>query len=237
MMVKVSAGIPLILAGLVILPPITALVREKWNFELTSGLKWVLVIILFIVYMVNLASIGDSSADTAAENPRVAEQEAAPPVVQRPTSYKCTTGETVSDKSKCPRVFDFNQAVQAGDFTWKFTDSRTAAFIGSNEYFRKEANGEYIIVDVEVTNTGNKAQILSDSYVKLVDGQGREYSADSTASMYLGNQQSLFFEQINPGVSKRGALVFDVPKGLDVAKVRISNNLLESSVYYVNLVT
>jgi hypothetical protein len=37
------AGISLLLAGLLLLPPITKLIREKMNFELSTGLKVTIV--------------------------------------------------------------------------------------------------------------------------------------------------------------------------------------------------
>lgn len=46
----------LILASLVLLPPMNKFVKEKFNFELSRGLKITLVIILFVIYAVNLPS-------------------------------------------------------------------------------------------------------------------------------------------------------------------------------------
>jgi hypothetical protein len=48
------AGISLILASLILFPPINKLTKEKLNFELSRGLKITLVIILFVIYCFNL---------------------------------------------------------------------------------------------------------------------------------------------------------------------------------------
>lgn len=53
---SIIAGGSLILASLVLLPPVNGFVKEKWNFELSRGLKITLVIILFVVYAVSLPS-------------------------------------------------------------------------------------------------------------------------------------------------------------------------------------
>ncbi len=75
-----------------------------------------------------------------------------------------------------------------------------------------------------------------DSFVKLVDDQGREFSPDTEASIWIKPQGSgLTFEQINPGITKTGKIIYDVPQGLKVANLKISNNLIESSVYDVKL--
>ena len=78
-------------------------------------------------------------------------------------------------------------------------------------------------------------QYLMDSYLKLVDDQGREFSPDTSAAFYLDSNQALMFEQVNPGIVKKGKIVFDVPENLNVANVRISSNLVSSSFYNVKL--
>ena len=58
------------------------------------------------------------------------------------------------------------------------------------------------------------------------------------ASIYLKPQGSaLMFETINPGIVKKGKIVYDVPVGLNVVNVRISSSLASSSFYTVKLMT
>ena len=144
---------------------------------------------------------------------------------------------TNQESNKEPaKTYSIGDSIQAGDFKWKITKFTTAQSIGSNPYLTTEASGIYLILDVEVENTGNSAKYLMDSYLKLVDDQDREFSPDSGASIYLDSNQALLFEQVNPGIVKKGKIVFDVPENLNVANVRISSNLLSSSVYNVKLV-
>jgi hypothetical protein len=134
------------------------------------------------------------------------------------------------------QTYSVGDSIQAGDFKWKITKFTTAKSIGTNPYLITEASGIYLILDVEVENTGNSAEYLMDSYLKLVDDQNREFSPDSSAAIYLDSNQALLFEQVNPGIVKKGKIVFDVPENLNVANVRISSNLFSSSVYNVKLV-
>src|SRR3989344_2723389 len=53
---SIIAGGSLILASLVLLPPVNRFVKDKWNFELSRGLKITVVIILFVIYAVSLSS-------------------------------------------------------------------------------------------------------------------------------------------------------------------------------------
>jgi len=138
------------------------------------------------------------------------------------------------------KTYSLGDSIQAGDFTWKITKSSTATEIGEDlggTFFGEKADGIFIILDVEVENTGKSANYLMDSYLKLVDDQGREFSPDSIAAIYIKPTGSaLMFEQVNPGIVKKGKIVFDVPAGLKVANVRISSNLLSSSFYNVKLI-
>jgi len=52
---SILSGGSLILASLILLPPINKFVKERLNFELSGWLKIILVIILFVIYAVNLS--------------------------------------------------------------------------------------------------------------------------------------------------------------------------------------
>jgi hypothetical protein len=241
---NILSGVLTILGSTVLLPPTLDYMSNKWNLTFPGFVR----VTIALALLVFAGQVPTDSAETMERetsnvalqpptaNPPATKPAVTPPPPPRPTSYVCDTGEIVTSKAKCPRPFSFNDVILAGDISWKFTDARRRSLIGNSEYFNKKANGEFLILDVEVTNNGRTAQTISDSYVKLVDSQGREYSPDSTAAMYLPGD-SLFYEQINPGITAKGSIVFDVPKGLTVTRLRISNNLVESSFYYVNLIT
>lgn len=148
--------------------------------------------------------------------------------------------QQITAKIEETKTYSIGDSVQAGDFKWKITKSSTAAEIGENigsTFLGEKADGVFIILYVEVENTGKSAEYLMDSYLKLVDDQGREFSPNSAAVIYLKPQGSaLMFEQVNPGIIKKGKIVFDVPVGLKVANIKISSNLLSSSFYNVKLI-
>jgi len=137
------------------------------------------------------------------------------------------------------RTYQMGEIIEAGDFSWKITKVTTAQQIGEDifgSFFGEKADGIFVIIDVEVENTGKQAKYLSDSYVKLIDEQSREFSSNSVAAIYLKPEGSaLIFEQINPGITKKGKIVYDVPEGISVANVKISSNILSSKVYNVEL--
>jgi len=58
------------------------------------------------------------------------------------------------------KTYSIGDSIQAGDFTWKITKSSTATEIGEDlmgTFFGEKADGIFIILDVEVTNTGKSA--------------------------------------------------------------------------------
>src|SRR5258708_4503978 len=65
------------------------------------------------------------------------------------------------------------RAAQAGDL--------------SNQFMIEEAQGEFIILTLSVKNIGDEPQSYFGANQKLVDSSGREYSANSTADMWMNN--------------------------------------------------
>lgn len=149
--------------------------------------------------------------------------------------------ETAEEKIVAkPKIFKLGDEIIAGEFKWKITRVTKQKEIGQDlagTFLGVKADGEFLILDVEVENIGKSANILSDSFVKLVDNQGREFTADTAASIYLKQGSSLIFDTINPGIVKKGKIVFDVPVDLTVVDVKISGSLATSSFYTVKLVS
>ncbi len=84
--------------------------------------------------------------------------------------------------------------------------------VGTNEYLTKQAQGQFCLVNVTAKNIGSEAQTFDSSSQYLYDAANSKFSADGTASLYANPQGSTFLNQINPGNSVSGILVFDVPK-------------------------
>jgi len=191
---------------------------------------WAIVLFIIIGLMILVSLSGNNNTPSSSLNSNSQDQiKATPP------------------QNQAAKVYNLGDEIQAGDFKWKITKSATAKAISlggalldeklaSTAYGGANADGVFLILDVEVENTGKTAQYLMDSFVKLVDDQSREFSPDSTAALYLKPVGSaILFEEINPGIIKKGKIVYDVPEGIKVANVKISSNLLGSSIYNVRL--
>jgi hypothetical protein len=75
------------------------------------------------------------------------------------------------------------------------------------------ASGQFVLLKLAVRNIGSQPELLMPSRFTLIDGAGRRYTssfAGETAVLFRTGQ-SLMLEPLQPGLERRGELVFDVP--------------------------
>jgi len=117
-----------------------------------------------------------------------------------------------------------NAPVKDGKF--EFTVSKVdcgKSQVGSNSLVKK-AQGQFCLVSLSVKNIGNESQLLDASSQKAMDAQGRKFSADGTAGIYLGDEGNTFLNQINPGNAVQGQVVFDIPKDAKISKLELHDS-------------
>jgi len=115
------------------------------------------------------------------------------------------------NKEEETQFYSFGDKVTVGTFAYTFHDYQTNAIVGS-EYLAEEADGIFLIFDVTIENIGDKSEHIWGSYVKVIDDQGRSFEHDTTAEIY--SDDSFSFEQMQPGLPKKGKIIFDVPKDI-----------------------
>jgi len=91
--------------------------------------------------------------------------------------------------------------------------------------FGQKAQGEFCLINVTIKNVGTSAEIFVDSSQQALDAAGATYSVDSGAAIYANKDSSTFLEQINPGNTVKGVLVFDVPKGTKLSSLILHESL------------
>jgi hypothetical protein len=74
------------------------------------------------------------------------------------------------------------------------------------------AQGQFCLVHVTVKNIGNEARTFTSANQNAYKAAGQKYEADSAAGIYLEGDSHAFLEDINPGNSVNGVVVFDIPK-------------------------
>jgi hypothetical protein len=135
---------------------------------------------------------------------------------------KSTTNNSSSDSSKSEdkktedktaTLTKIGETSRDGKFEFTVASVECGkASVGTNQYLTKQAQGQFCLVNMTVKNIANEAQYFDSSSQYLYDAGGAKFSADSTASLYANPEGSTFLNQINPGNSVTGAVVFDLPK-------------------------
>jgi hypothetical protein len=135
-----------------------------------------------------------------------------------PDENSKTTKEPVQQK-----IYNLNEEVIVGDFVYKFSNFKERHSIG-DEYFGDDANGIFLIFDIEVENKGNQADYINNE-IYILDDQGREFAQDDDAWIYL--EDNFIFEELNPGLKKKGQIIFDIPENIE-GKLAIKKNIWSS---------
>ncbi|MFH1587076.1 MAG: DUF4352 domain-containing protein [Candidatus Diapherotrites archaeon] len=141
------------------------------------------------------------------------------------------------------KVYNFNEPVVVGDLEYTFKSYTLKEEIGKylmTTFMGSEANGIYLIVEVEVKNVGKKAEYLTSSNIKIIDDQEREFETDSSAAIYLDmdpefeDAKTLLFDKLNPGLTQKGYLVFDIPEDIKGVIQIVDNSFYATEVAWVS---
>ena len=89
--------------------------------------------------------------------------------------------------------------------------------------FGTSAQGQFCLVSVKVENIGKEAQTLDGSSQYLFGSGGQKFDADTEAAIYLDDAKT-FLEEINPGNSVDGVVVFDIPKSATPTKLELHDS-------------
>ena len=147
------------------------------------------VVIGLIIFFVNIGRIGGDNNSTS------------------PSTTSKGDTQQVAQKG----ISRMNEEVTVGNFTYEVVGASYKESLG-DEYFGKEADGIYLVVALKFRNNDNVEHDLSDILFKVIDEQKNQYEYSSEASMYLGEKGMMFLKGCNPGIWKKGLLVFEVPK-------------------------
>jgi hypothetical protein len=181
----------------------------------SSGGKVVLIVVGIFVLLFAIGKCGssdDKTSSSSSSSSTTASRPFAPPSTSAAPAEPATptaapAGSPVRDGKFEFRVLGITRAAQAGD--------------PSNPYMTVDAQGEFIILTLSVTNIGNEAQSYFGTNQKLVDTSGREYEANSAADMWANEGTG----DINPGNSIQVKAAFDVPPGTQPAELEVHDSM------------
>ena len=187
----------------------------KSIWEKFRSLKtWQKIVVIFIILGAISAAGGSgrSSTSTSSSTPS--------------SSSSATPKATEAAKPSGPAI---GSSASDGKFTfaiWKIncTKKTVSGALGTST-----AQGHYCILDVSIKNTGNEAQTVFSSNMKLIDDQDREFKTDDMAQMNTG-QTDLWLKEINPGNQIDGQLIFDVPADAKIVTAEMHDSAFSGGV-------
>lgn len=125
--------------------------------------------------------------------------------------------------------YGLNEAVQVGDASWVVTNAQKTNELADPFGVRPAKQGTFVIVDFQFTNGGNESKTLHQQALQLVDSSGRESDPDTDDLMYIPQDRNIFLQQVNPGVTQAGQVIFTVaPDASGLKLVLKDTNLFRS---------
>jgi Domain of unknown function (DUF4352) len=169
--------------------------------------KWILLLVVAVVVIVSVTQAGGGES---------------------PSGSAPASGD--SSSSDTAQAVGLNQPVRDGKFEFTVTNMDCSQNTLGTAPVSTQANGVFCLVSVAVANIGDEAQTLDAMSQVAYDAQNREYSTDIEAAFYLENGGDALFNQLNPGSSVNGVLVFDVPAGTQLTTLELHDSALSGGV-------
>jgi len=167
-------------------------------------LKW--GIIAFVVIMIIGAISGSGKSTTTTSN--------------------SNTGSTSTTKKEEPQA-KINDTVTDKDLAFTVTGVTTAKTLG-NSYTKKEAQGTFYVVALNIKNVGKETATIDSSMLKVTDSQGRKFDRSIEGQTAKGLSQGkvdMFLQQVQPGLSVNGDIVFDLPDDATDLKLLVKGGI------------
>ncbi|MFE9101959.1 DUF4352 domain-containing protein [Actinomadura geliboluensis] len=117
-----------------------------------------------------------------------------------------------------------------GKFGFTVTKVKKGVPKVGDQWFGDTAQGQFVIVYVTVKNIGDRARTFTHHNQTLIDTKGRKFEADPEASLWTDKDNKSFLQQINPGNSVKGRLIFDVPRGTRLKAIELHDSMWSGGV-------
>jgi len=111
--------------------------------------------------------------------------------------------------------------------TYQVTKVKTASRVG-DQYTGTKASGRFVVVTMCLTNRKEEPATISEDAMRLIGGNGKNYSTSDEAIAAFPDQTFLL-EEIQPDNKECGKLVYDIPRGaVSGSKIEVSDLFSDS---------
>ncbi len=189
-------------------------------------MKKLLLILIFVIFLV-----GCSETPTGSVTKEPIKTQAQEITQQTETESQ----ETKPKQPETPKeiIYSMNQNIKVDDLIYKVTKVETFTEMGSS-MFKKETNGKFIKVYLDITNNAKETQQIFTPRFKIIDNQDRKYDRLAEDMMYISDYLELG-KQLQPGLTSSGAIVFELPKDSTELKLIIRGDWLSVSEVKIEL--
>ena len=150
-----------------------------------------------------------------------------------PASNETTSAPTDSSAPEQPQVETspkIGDEVRDGRFAFRVLSFQCGQTEIGSPYFSETASGHFCQMELEVKNIKDAPQTFFSSNQFAYNDQGHKYSNDSSAELLIDDNSDIWLEEINPGNSIKGIVVFDVPKDATITKVELHDSAFSGGV-------
>jgi hypothetical protein len=131
--------------------------------------------------------------------------------------------EQKQEVKKPAKVYGIGDSLQVGDVVFKVNEIKSTQYVG-NEFLNKKTDQQFLMVNISVTNKG-KETIQTDMDFFKLKGSGSTFEADSDATIYSNDGSEFIYEDVNPGITTSGWVVFEVPADQKNFKMDVQTGL------------
>lgn len=259
--IPLIAILTFLLGPLAVVLGILALVKRRGRGQaitgiVTGGLGVLIATIGFLIFSALIAS-GDDDSQQNERDPDVSAQESPASSEDRETDGEAVEEQSADQETEeggaareedTPEQNDEGELVaeseadggenfttgdefEVNDWIVMITGVSDRSTSIGDEFFNTQAQGEYIPIDLVVTNGGDSAAYFFAGNFVAVDDQDREFSYSSEATFYGASDGAIsILDQINPGNSIEGRLYFDVPSDAKITHLEINAGFLSAPV-------
>lgn len=188
-----------------------------------SGMGLLIGVVATSAFALSGDDLLEAPPTAVVDSPSAPEAREPSPEPTEPTEPTDAPVPEPSPAEEQPPAAGLGEPVRDGQFEFTVSQIETNVAHVGNEYFGKTAQGQFVLVHVKIENVGDQAQTFSGSYVTAFDAQGREFSSDTEAAIYLEESNS-FINEINPGNAADGIVVFDIPKDATITLLELHDS-------------
>lgn len=174
------------------------------------------IIGVFIVLMI-IGSIFDNSNSDSSKSSSKANETTKQATAVNGNKTSESTKKTVeknntTEKASAKKVYGIKQDVPVDKLVYRVNKVSVASVLKAAYMDDLKTSGEFIIINVTVTNKDKSARTIDSNLFHLVSSDGTKYEASSDADMYINKNADFFLSQVNPNMNITGNIAFEVPK-------------------------